>query len=147
MVKVYMRKTEVITVFEKNENLKNEWSDKNADLDPNKISFGSSKKVWWICDKGHEWQAEVKNRTRENPTGCPYCKNNKVLKGFNDLESRFPDVARQWSDKNTLKPYEVTPMSNQKAWFVCDNGHEYETIIASRTYKRSGCPYCNGEIL
>jgi len=137
----------VISVFEKNENLKTEWSDKNIDIDPTKISYGSMKKVWWICDKGHEWQAVIKNRTKDNPSGCPFCSNSKVLKGYNDLESRYPDIAKEWSDKNSLKPCEVMPMSNKKAWFKCSLGHEYETIISSRTYKGSGCPYCNGVIL
>ena len=44
---------------------------RNAPLTPNLISYGSTKKVWWICNKGHEFQATVNNRS--SGYGCPYC--------------------------------------------------------------------------
>ncbi|MDY5097257.1 zinc-ribbon domain-containing protein [Clostridium sp.] len=28
-----------------------EWSDKNLPLTPDKITFGSNKRVWWSCRK------------------------------------------------------------------------------------------------
>ena len=42
-----------------------EWNyGKNGDLKPKDVTFGSERKVWWICSKGHEWQAQVGNRVR-----------------------------------------------------------------------------------
>ena len=35
---------------------------KNADLDLDKITIGTSKKIWWKCSLGHEWEATVGNR-------------------------------------------------------------------------------------
>jgi len=32
-------------------------------MKPNEIHPKSSKKVWWICDKKHEWEDIVKNRS------------------------------------------------------------------------------------
>jgi hypothetical protein len=32
---------------------------KNGTLTPDKIMAGSGMKVWWQCDKGHEWQTKV----------------------------------------------------------------------------------------
>ncbi|PER41788.1 hypothetical protein CN495_33005, partial [Bacillus thuringiensis] len=29
-------------------------------------------KVWWKCEKGHEWKTEISSRTSKN-TKCPYC--------------------------------------------------------------------------
>ena len=47
-----------------NNKLVKEWNyEKNKDIDINKITLGSNKKVWWICDKGHEWQAVIASRT------------------------------------------------------------------------------------
>lgn len=46
---------------------------KNGDLTPQKVSSGSNKKVWWICPKGHEYQATVGHRTPTNGTNCPIC--------------------------------------------------------------------------
>ncbi|MCQ6274709.1 zinc-ribbon domain-containing protein [Bacillus sp. V3B] len=46
---------------------------KNEDLTPYAITAGSSIKVWWICDKGHEWQATVYSRKgskTNKPRGC-----------------------------------------------------------------------------
>ena len=44
---------------------------KNAGLTPKDVTSGSSKKVWWLCKSGHEWQATINNRTKGN--GCPDC--------------------------------------------------------------------------
>ena len=72
-----------------------QWSKKNK-IKPTEVSIGSHKKVIWRCEKGHEWIATVKSRTI-NKTGCPYCSHNKVLAGFNDLATLFPEVADEWS--------------------------------------------------
>lgn len=37
-----------------------EWSNKNLPLTPDKITFGSNKRVWWKGACGHEWQTSVK---------------------------------------------------------------------------------------
>lgn len=34
---------------------------------------GSADKRWWICSKGHEWEARVASRTRKKAAGCPEC--------------------------------------------------------------------------
>ena len=66
-----------IYIFQKNPKLKTEWHpSKNNSHNPKKISFGSHKKVWWVCSKGHEWEASVNNRSRGS--SCPYCSGTKV---------------------------------------------------------------------
>ena len=57
---------------------------KNGDLTPDKVTFGCTKKVWWKCEKNHEWFVSPNNRTNQE-SGCPYCSNKKVLEGYNDL--------------------------------------------------------------
>ena len=67
--------------------LAREWNyDKNGVLTPDKIRFGSKKKVWWKCALGHEWQAVVSSRT--NPSsgrGCPIC--------YREYKTSFPEQA------------------------------------------------------
>lgn len=122
-----------------------EWSQKNK-VKPTEVSLGSHKKVIWRCKHGHEWEASVKSRTM-NGTGCPYCSHNKVLEGFNDLASRFPQVAAEWSDRNhPLRPTMVTAFANRKVWWKCSEGHEWYTLISTRS-GGSKCPYCSGIIL
>ncbi|MCI8619698.1 MAG: zinc-ribbon domain-containing protein [Oscillospiraceae bacterium] len=125
--------------------LAQEWSDKN-EIKSTEVSIGSHKKVIWKCRHGHEWEASIKSRTI-NRTGCPYCSHNKVLEGFNDLASQMPKVAAEWSEKNyPLLPTMVTPFANRKVWWKCSKGHEWHTLISTRS-GGSKCPYCSGQIL
>jgi hypothetical protein len=56
-----------------NPELCKEWDyDKNGDLTPEDISFGSNKRVWWKCREGHEWEATPDDRS--NGSGCPLCR-------------------------------------------------------------------------
>ena len=121
--------------------LAQEWSKKNK-LKPTEVSVASHKKIIWKCKHGHEWEASVKSRT-VNGTGCPYCSHNKVLAGFNDLASQYPDIAAEWSDRNLpLLPTMVTAFANSKAWWKCkDCGNEWYTLISTRS-GGSRCPYC-----
>lgn len=48
---------------------------KNGNLKPENVSCGSNKKVWWLCEKGHEWYASIHPRTKG--VNCPYCSNQK----------------------------------------------------------------------
>ncbi len=45
---------------------------KNGLLTPDKVTPASNKKVWWKCNKGHEWQARISDRNYKS-AGCPYC--------------------------------------------------------------------------
>lgn len=118
---------------------------KNGNLTPEQIPPGTTRKVWWLCEKGHEWQASVASRTRGG-SGCPVCAGRKVIAGENDLASQFPAIAAQWHpNKNeTLTPQQVTPNSNRKVWWRCKLGHEYQAAVAARTMSGSRCPYCAG---
>ena len=123
--------------------LVSEWSDKNLPLTPDTVTFGSNKIVWWKGACGHEWTASVKSRT-VNGTGCPYCSHNFVPPGFNDLASRFPEIAAEWSERNLpLTPDQVTAFKNIKVWWKCHLGHEWNTLISTRA-GGSQCPYCSG---
>jgi DNA-directed RNA polymerase subunit RPC12/RpoP len=52
---------------------------KNGDLTPGKVTPGSSRKVWWLCDKGHEWQTNIAGRAIKK-NGCPYCSGKRPSK-------------------------------------------------------------------
>lgn len=122
--------------------LAKEWSEKNDQLKPSMIGVGSHKKVIWKGKCGHEWSAVVRNRVAG--AGCPYCSHNIVLPGFNDLETMIPEVAAEWSDKNLpLLPSQVTAYANKRVWWKCSQGHEWYTLISTRSYG-SKCPYCSG---
>ncbi len=125
--------------------LTKEWNyEKNGSLKPDMVIANSSKKVWWKCNKGHVWEASIVNR--KNGRGCPICNNKQILKGYNDLATINPTIAREWNyEKNgSLKPDMVMANSNKKVWWKCNKGHEWEAIIANRN-KGKGCPICTNQ--
>ncbi len=118
-----------------------EWSDKNLPLTPDKITYGSNKIVWWKAACGHEWQTSVK--ARSNGENCPICSGARVIEGINDLATLKPELAQEWSDKNEIKPTEVSVGSHKKVIWRCSFGHEWEASVKSRTVNGTGCPYCS----
>lgn len=124
--------------------------DKNKDFNPKKIGRSSTKKIWWKCKNGHSYYTSIGSRTRINGTGCPYCSGQKILSGYNDLETRYPLLAKEWDyEKNyPLKPNMIMPGSGKKVWWKCKKGHSYFKAPNSRTNLGTGCPICaNKEVL
>ena len=107
-------------------------------------SRGYKKKVWWICEKGHSYDASPNDRTNKG-TGCRYCSNKEVLQGFNDLETfcnkeenkeANKHLLKEWYKYNKYKPSEVVWGSDKVVikW-KCSNpecGHEWETAVRHR---------------
>ncbi len=123
--------------------LAEEWHpSRNGTLAPSAVTAGMGKKVWWRCKNGHEWQTSVALRT--SGSGCPVCAGRTVLTGYNDLASRYPDIAVQWhpTKNEGITPTQVTAQSNKKVWWRCEIGHEYIAAISSRTQRKTECPYC-----
>lgn len=124
-----------------------EWDHaKNGVLTPSTVTFGSGRKVWWLCDKGHSYQAQVTSRTRKvGATGCPVCRGTQVS-ADNNLRVKFPSVAAQWhkTKNGERQPQDYRPKSGVKVWWQCDRyeEHEWQATIASRTGMGSGCPKC-----
>ena len=120
--------------------------EKNGRLTAKEVSPYSNRKAWWRCREGHSWQAAIAARTKRK-TGCPYCTGRKVLAGYNDLATRFPDLARQWHQtmNGHLTPEQVSAGSRRQVWWQCSLGHVWKARVHSRAGKqRRGCPVCAG---
>ena len=147
------------------EHLLKEWHPiKNGNLKPDDVTAGSNKKVYWLLPyedvktRKHfdfEWQATIYGRVKG--TGCPYLSGNKVWKGFNDLESTYPELVKEWhSTKNgNLKPSDVTAGSIKKVWWILPYDDpktgkhfdfEWQAVVQSRVHGK-GCPYISGKAL
>lgn len=115
---------------------------KNGSLTPKDVVPGARRKVWWICEHGHQWRASVASRVAHS--GCPVCAGKKVIPGENDLASQCPDIAAEWhpTKNGSLTPEQLAPASNKKVWWRCPLGHDYQATVASRTQRHGGCPYC-----
>jgi len=103
----------------------------------------SRRKVWWLCEQGHEWQAVIQSRTGTRGRGCPYCAGRYPSKQYN-LAVKYPELAKQWhsSQNGRLTPFDVTPGSHKKVWWICSNKHEWQAVIKNRV-SGSGCPFCS----
>ena len=117
---------------------------------PSQVSRSSGRKVWWQCSQhpDHEWQATISNMSRG--MGCPICSGEKILKGFNDLETLRSDLCKEWHPvKNgDLRPSQFAEKSNKKVWWLCAKNpkHEWESKISNRSLG-TGCPICTNSIV
>jgi hypothetical protein len=61
----------------------------------------------------------------------------------NYLFSEKPDLVREWhpTKNGSLTPRNVTTDHRKKVWWLCENGHEWETAISDRIMGE-GCPFC-----
>lgn len=110
----------------------------------NQIAAKSSKKkVWWCCPQGHSYQATPSNRIRQH-SGCPYCSGQKVLTGFNDLKTLFPQLATEFDQsRNHIAPEFVNAGTPKKYWWICPKcKNSYYSSVVKRTSLSRGCPYC-----
>lgn len=114
---------------------------KNLPLTPRDVIGTHSGKLWWICEKGHEFIST--GQKRASGTRCPVCINQRVLTGFNDLATVNPHLAEDWHPvKNgELRPETVLCGGHSKNWWICQEGHEWRTDITSRL-AGTGCPSC-----
>ena len=127
-----------------NPRLAKEWDyEKNYPLTPEDVSSGSAKKVGWICEKHHKWEASISRRNYGDR--CPYCSNRRI---YNDncLGTVNPKLSKEWnySKNGKLTPYDVFPWSGIKVYWSCNNGHTYDMAIACRSAGQ-GCPYCSNK--
>lgn len=118
---------------------------KNGSLTPKDVMPCSHKKVWWMCARGHEWQASIYSRKRN---GCPICSNKKIIAGINDLATTDPWLTAQWHPmlNNNLTPQMVSCASSKKVWWICPKGHEWNATINSR-HNGANCPVCSGRVV
>lgn len=105
---------------------------KNGNLIADEVLLGSNKKIWWICDKGHEWCTSPNNRSNHG-TNCPYYVKNIKL----DIEFIRSEFAKE--DYKLL----TTEYKNnkQKLDYICPEGHKH-TITYANWATGYRCPTC-----
>ena len=115
-------------------------------VDASQLYAKSKSYIEWKCDLDHRYTAQVAKRTVRGQ-GCPFCSNNRVWKGFNDLATKNPEIAAEafgWDPSTVGNGY------TKKVQWKCQENHVYEATVIARTFtgkskkKGTGCPYCNG---
>lgn len=118
--------------------LANQWSPRN-NIKPDEVMKTSNKKYIWVYpydieDKHYDFEWEATVAQRVNNPGCPFLSNNRLWKGYNDLETTHPDLIKEWDyEKNDVKPDEVMAGSGKKVWWKKEiiNKETAEIIEAS----------------
>ena len=129
-----------------------EWHPTKNKKNPEDVYAGTKQKAWFICPKGHEYEASLVSRTTLRKSrsgtplkkiGCVFCSGKKIGYG-NDLQSNFPQIAKEWhpTKNGNLKPSEIFPGTNKKYWWICKNGHSYQANPNHRTSGKTGCRAC-----
>lgn len=121
--------------------LAREWHPtKNGGLGPKDVTPGSRRQVWWLCEKGHWWQARVCDRSRGMK--CTFCRDlNK--QGEQRMVDVRPELLKEWhpSRNADLRARDVSSQHKDKVWWICGQGHEWEATIRSRLRGKT-CPFC-----
>lgn len=138
---------------------------KNGNLKPADVTAYSRKKVWWLLPYDDiktgrhfdfEWQAAIFGRNDGN--GCPYLNGRAVWKGFNDLQTVNPELAKLWhpTKNGDLKPADVTAGSGKRVWWLLPYDDiktgkhfdfEWQAVICNRNKNTGGCPYLSGKMI
>ena len=125
--------------------LAKQWNyEKNWDLLPNKVK---SWRVWWKCEKWHEWEAHISNR--EKWQWCPYCSWRLTIEWENDLATTHPEFLseRNYEKNWDLLPNKIKSWAWIKVWWKCEKWHERQAIVSSRVKNWNKCPYCSNQIV
>lgn len=112
-------------------------------LAPEKLAFGSNKRAWWKCEKGHSWEETIYKKTKGKK--CPFCANKRVLIGYNDFPTLFPDLAKEWDAEGNTETDILSVVSGSAkivSWKCLACGHKWKTSIRARTQRNTGCPEC-----
>lgn len=119
-----------------------EWDYEKNLIDPKSIKSDDVTKYWWIGKEcNHTWVQTVNKRIYRK-AGCVYCKNQQVLKGFNDLATTRPDIAKAWSSKNKIQPDELISRSKEKIILECEYKHETIVNLKSVFTQKEFCTVC-----
>lgn len=119
--------------------LASQWdADKNAGINFATLDATHASAVWWRCPTGHSFQRPPVRMLADE--ACPTCALAK-----SSLAALAPNVAAEWHPtKNAIKPDAILADHVMNAWWVCPNGHEYQSTVRARTQGNRRCPTCYG---
>ena len=112
------------------------WSKRNL-INPDEVSIGSGKKVWWLDACGHEYEAVIHSKSSH---GCPICSGNIVASNYNSLNATHPLIADMLVDSSLGD--ELSAGSTKKVMWVGNCGHTWERSVDGQV-KSQVCPFCS----
>lgn len=119
-----------------------EWHTGKNEKSPYEVSKANNYRAWWKCSQGHEWQASIGNRVRQN-TGCPYCAKKLPSSDYN-FAVASPELLIFFDKKENapMAPSDFTPKSEKKVVWTCSQGHTWIRTIANQVKAGPVCQAC-----
>ena len=129
-----------------------EWNWEKNVINPERISRGSKRDVWWKCSLcSAEWMMPPQ---RKKGIGCEECKRSaagfqraldRADRGESKRLAEFPQLMEEWDyNKNTdLDPLRLTYGSCENVWWKCKIcGFEWRAVVRNRARNGQGCRNC-----
>ncbi|BCS83462.1 restriction endonuclease [Cotonvirus japonicus] len=119
------------------------WSNKN-DCNPREVFKKSGKKYMFDCVCGHLFKIQLCSISLDK--WCSYCGSHTLCDKKNCdpcYKKSFASYPKSlyWADENDCGPRDVFKGSHKKYKFVCENGHEFESMLAFIS-RGVWCPKC-----
>ncbi len=121
------------------------WSKKN-EKSPGELSSGSARKFYFDCDVcGHEIKMSLSSINKGS--WCKFCSGNELCDNV-DCQFCFArsfassSVSKNWSNKNSVTPRQVSLKTNIKYLFNCDVCSHVIISAPGRINDTLGCEYC-----
>ena len=130
--------------------LAEQWDyEENGKLTPFEIPKNYSRPVAWKCKEcGYKWDQAPTSRVHVDViAGCPHCSGRVAMPGVDDLETLYPEIAKEWDyEKNgNILPSQVKPGSGTPRHWICSkHGKPFKTSPYYRVHG-AGCPKCKQE--
>ena len=132
---------------------------KNENLKPTEIACNRHEDIWWlypyddpITGKHFDFEWRASPNARITNSGCPFLTGKAVWSGFNDLESRYPEIAKQWhpTKNRGFLPSEISYASNKEFFWLYSyddpiTGRHFDFVwkskVENRTLLGEECPF------
>lgn len=121
----------------------------NGDLTPEDVYAKGTQSAWWICPKGHEYQAPIYDRVQEK-RGCGICSKRTADPRYNTISKLYPDFAEMFDESNDILPDTITPFNaRENIVWKCPNcqGTFEKTPNAMFQAASTKCPICGERLL
>lgn len=124
-----------------------QWDFEKNEINPYITPWNSSSiKVWWKCtDEDHSFERIIRDHWRSAKRNCAICGGKQFLKGFNDLTTMYPELAKQFdTERNNIDPSDIKASGDKPYWWRCEKFSHPHLLKIGLKIRGKGCGVCNG---
>lgn len=125
------------------------WNYELNKIKPNKITYKSTKKYWFICTgnknhKNEQRRIDVITVNKDYQITCTEC-NSFAQWGINNLGDDFLEKYWDYDKNKNINPWKISCKNNKHIWIKCINVYYHESYECRPVTFVNGnrCPYCS----